>query len=115
MKQEQSHLAPGNMNPALLGLGRELAKACLKRAAEIGDPDLKALGPVPMPKAVPQNRRQTATRLPAQVVEGRDRVKARQLIAEGLRLIPPEERRGFFDLAVKWVEYFDQRREPPAT
>jgi hypothetical protein len=132
-------------NPALLRLGRDLAKACLKRAAEIGDPDLKIskaviAPPPPQPPKSPSKvnhrdrsivadvKRQTERdwwlkpeeereqpRPPVLAVElERRRFVARQLVIEGLRLLAPDERRGFFDLAVRWLEYFDRKDEPAA-
>jgi hypothetical protein len=103
---DEPETRPDHANAEQLRLGRDLAKACLKRAAEIGEPDLKA----PNPKAARHAQRAQL----AQVAKERARVRARQLIVEGLSLIPPEERRGFFDLAVQWLEYFDRSREPSA-
>jgi hypothetical protein len=91
---ESLKLDRDHANAEQLRLGRDLAK------------DLKA----PNPKAARHAQRAQL----AQVAKERARVRARQLIVEGLSLIPPEERRGFFDLAVQWLEYFDRSREPSA-
>jgi hypothetical protein len=132
-------------DPTLLRLGRDLAKACLQRAAEIGDPDLKiskaVKSPPPPrpspPKSPPKKVKQVAAVAEVRAQAERDcsaltadlerpqpqilavdpekrRYVARQLVIEGLRLLAPDERRGFFDLAVRWLEYFDRKGGPAA-
>jgi hypothetical protein len=128
-------------DPAMLRLGRDLAKACLQRAAEIGDPDLKISKAVvtprrPPPRSTPKVKRVAAvaevraqaerdcSALTADLERPRPQILAvdpekrryvaRQLVIEGLRLVAPDERRGFFDLAVRWLEYFDRKGEPAA-
>jgi hypothetical protein len=98
-------------NAEQLRLGRDLAQACLKRAAE----NRVKVAPMRKKAASPNHAQKALLEAHvAQVAKERARVKARQLIVEGLRLIPPEERRGFFDLAVRWLEHFDRRPEPSA-
>jgi hypothetical protein len=141
MMEAHPQLAPvDGTSPALLELGRDLAKACLKRAAEIGRQpsdaasDLKVRPPKvsPPPRPSPPKSRPADHRdrsiiaslreqaelrwdlCSALTGEPKARFVARHLILDALRLVAPDERRQFVDRAIQWVEYFEGKREPPA-
>ena len=91
---------PARPDSELEQLGRDLAKACLARAERHSIVDSIA--------AQAQLRRDWYSALGRELEERR--LIACQLMAEGLRLIAPDERRKFVDLTMQWLDDVERSR-----
>jgi hypothetical protein len=142
MTEAHQQLAPvDGINPALLKLGRDLAKACLTRATKLEKPqppssasDLKVsqpkIGPPPPRPSLPNRRPKDCRSMIAGIREQAQlrqdwcsaltrelddrRFVARELVIEALRLVAPDERRQFLDLVMQWLEHFEVKPAAPS-